>query len=204
MHRYDDCASYIDDLADTLESLPKSNAVTLYRGGHGGRGTSGEHFRRGQLSVGDVLVNTDMTSFTENPYLVRQFASSSTAGEASGLDGSFDDTSVVFELPEGRYQSGTPISAFSMYWDEAETLFLPGHYFRIDRLEQVYGDGYRFIHVSLSQIDKPAAGSLYDMRTGELFERAAYTAKVKSSALVERFSLSIPSNGCHWTSSRSR
>ncbi|MBV4537480.1 MULTISPECIES: dermonecrotic toxin domain-containing protein [Pseudomonas] len=187
VHRYDDCASYIDDLADTLESLPKSNAVTLYRGGHGGRGTSGEHFRRGQLSVGDVLVNTDMTSFTENPYLVRQFASSSTAGEASGLDGSFDDTSVVFELPEGRYQSGTPISAFSMYWDEAETLFLPGHYFRIDRLEQVYGDGYRFIHVSLSQIDKPAAGSLYDMRTGELFERAAYTAKVKSSALVERF-----------------
>lgn len=187
VYSHADAASYISDLADTLESLPRNNAVNLYRGGHGGRSTSGAHFRSGQLKVGDVLINTDLTSFTENPYQVRQFASSVTQGEATGLQGAFDDSSVVFELPAGRYQSGTPISAFSLYWEEAETLFLPGNYFRIDQLEQVYGEGYRFIHVSLSQIGKPASGPIYDLRTGDVFDRAAYGLKLKSQALLDRF-----------------
>jgi hypothetical protein len=184
IHRYTDTVSYLNDLADTLESLPKNNAASLYRGGHGGRGTSGEHFRSGQLRVGDILVNTDLTSWTENPFMVRQFAS---VVDARGLDGAFDDSSVVFELPAGCYQSGIPISPFSLYWDEAESVFLPGSYFRIDKLVQVYGERYRFIHVSLSQVAKPVARPVYELRTGAVFDKAAYSARLGSPALADRF-----------------
>ncbi|QCI11188.1 hypothetical protein E6B08_07080 [Pseudomonas putida] len=72
-YRYGDETDYIKDLADSLEQLPKSNEVTLFRGGSDSRGTGGRHFRTGQIVVGDVLVNTDFTSFTENPYMAPQF-----------------------------------------------------------------------------------------------------------------------------------
>ncbi len=186
-YRYDDEDDYIQALADTLDELPESNEVNLYRGGHGSRGTSGQHYRNGQLRVGDVLVNTDLTSFTENPYKVAEFASQPSVNAPGHLAGMFDDTSVVFELPLGRYQEGTPISAFSLYWDEGETLFLPGHYFRIDNLEQVYGDHYRFVHVTLQQVPKPAAGPVFDLRTGLLFDEQAYKARFRTPELAERF-----------------
>lgn len=186
-YRYDDEDAYIGDLADTLGQLPKSNEVSLYRGGNGSRGTSGQHFRSGQLRVGDVLVNTDVTSFTENPYKVAEFAAKPSVTAAGSQVGEFDDTSVVFELPIGRYQDGTPISAFSLYWDEGETVFLPGHYFQIDNLEQVYGDHYRFIHVTLHQVPRPVTGPVYDLRTGLLFDREAYLARFKTPGLAERF-----------------
>ncbi|WP_449431565.1 dermonecrotic toxin domain-containing protein [Pseudomonas putida] len=184
---HDDADDYIRDLADTLEPLPKSNAVTLYRGGHASRGTSGAPYRLGLLEVGDVLVNTDMTSFTENPYRVIDFASTLSAQGSTLPPRVFDDTSVIFELPAGRYQGGTPISPFSVYWDEAETLFQPGNYFRIDSLKQVYGEHYHFIHVLLSKTVKPAAGPVYDLRTGLLFDLDAYRARFKTPALVQRF-----------------
>ena len=186
-YRYDDEDDYIADLAQTLGQLPKSNEVNLYRGGSGSRGTSGQHFRSGQLRVGDVLVNTDLTSFTENPYKVGEFASRPSAHVPGNLVGEFDDTSVVFELPIGHYQDGTPISAFSLYWDEGETLFLPGLYFQIEKLEQVYGDHYRFIHVTLRQVPRPASGPVYDLRTGLLFDRGVYQARFKTPGLAERF-----------------
>ncbi|RII76289.1 dermonecrotic toxin domain-containing protein [Pseudomonas monteilii] len=186
VHKYTDSVAYLNDLADTLEKLPKNNAVTLYRGGHGGRGTSGQHFRSGQLRVGDVLINTDLTSWTENPFIVRHFAAARHL-DSSGWSSAFDDSSVVFELRAHCYQSGIPISAFSLYWDEAETLFLPGHYFRIDKLTQVYGEHYRFIQVSLSQVAKPVSGPLYDFRTGALFDKAAFVERVKSTELADRF-----------------
>jgi len=90
-------------------------------------------------------------------------------------------------LPAGHYQGGTPISAFSMYWDEAETLFLPGHHFRVDALKQIYGEGYRFILVSLSEVPKPVSGPVYDMRTGELVSRALFGLRLCVETLTERF-----------------
>ncbi|MBC3474097.1 dermonecrotic toxin domain-containing protein [Pseudomonas taiwanensis] len=186
IHKYTDSVDYINDLATTLERLPKNNEVNLYRGGHGGRGTSGEHFRSGRLNVGDILVNTDLTSWTENPFMVRHFAASRHL-DANGWTSVFDDTSVVFELPAHRYNSGIPISAFSLYWDEAETLFLPGHYFKIDKLSHVHGERYRFIQVTLSQVVRPVARPVYDLRTGAPFDRAAFVERVKSPDLANRF-----------------
>lgn len=182
---HDDVDSYIAKLADSLQALPKSNNVTLYRGGNATRGTSGTLYRSGQLKVGDTLINTDLTSFTENPYIVPEFAAK--VSVTSDLPWLFDDTSVVFELPAGHYQEGTPISAFSMYWEEAETLFLPGQYFRIEKLEQVYGDAYRFIHVTLKQVARPAEGPLYDLRTGALYDREVMQNRIRTPELLQRF-----------------
>jgi len=195
---YGDEDSYIARLADSLERLPKSNAVTLFRGGNAARGTGGSLYRTGQLKVGDVLVNTDLTSFSENPYKAVEFASQVSSPETLQPARLFDDSSVIFELPAGRYEGGTPISAFSLYWQEAETLFLPGHYFRVDRLEQVYGASYRFILVSLSRTARPLSGLAYDLRTGQLFDLQAYRARIRTPSLVQRF---FPPQG---TSSSSR
>jgi len=186
VYRYGDEDDYLEELIDNLESLPKSHAVSLYRGGHTSRGTGGARYRSGQLRVGDVLVNTDLASFTENPYMVAAFASQRSAQAPASLPGIFDDSSVVFELPANTYQSGTPISPFSLYWDEAETLFVPGKYFRIDKLQQVYGLHYRFVHVTLRQIEEPASGPFYDLRTGQVFDFAAYRARLRKPALAER------------------
>lgn len=179
--------NYVNKLADDLEELPCNSDVPLYRGGHGGRGTSGEHFRSGRFRVGDVLVNTDLTSFTENPYIIRQFAADTDHDSLSGLAGLFDDTSVVFELPAGSYQHGTPISVFSCQQEEAETLFLPGSYFRIEGLKEVRGVDYRFVHVRLSEVTKPATGPVYDLRSGEPFNKADYAVRLGNQQLADRF-----------------
>lgn len=186
-YQYGDEDSYINDLADSLGRLPKSNEVTLYRGGHRSRGTGGEFYRNGHLRVGDVLVNTDLTSFTENPYKVTEFACLPFAGAPGSLPGLFDDSSVVFELVAGRYRGATPISAFSIFWQEGESLMLPGNYLRIEGLEQVYGEHYRFIKVTLAQTGKPVSGPVYDLRTGLLFDVAAYRAQFRTPALAQRF-----------------
>lgn len=186
-YRYGDEDDYITDLANSLDELPKSNQATLYRGGHSGRGTGGERYRNAEIGVGDVLINTDFTSFTENPYKVGEFASSSHAHAPAGMAGVFDDSSIIFELPAGHYHDGTPVSAFSLYWDEGETLFLPGKYFRIDKLEQVHGEHYRFIHVLLSQVSAPVTGPVYDLRSAELFDRPAFVARIRTAAVAERF-----------------
>jgi len=104
-----------------------------------------------------------------------------------GLPGLFDDSSVVFELAAGRYRGATPISAFSIYWKEGESLMLPGHYLRIEGLEQVYGEHYRFIKVTLGQTGKPASGPVYDLRTGLPFDEAAYRAQFRTPTLAQRF-----------------
>lgn len=186
-YSFGDEDNYIADLADSLARLPESNNVRLYRGGHRSRGTGGERYRSGELKVGDVLVNTDLTSFTENPYKAAEFACLPYPGVPGGLPGLFDDTSVVFDLPPGEYQSATPISAFSLYWEEAETLMLPGNYFRIEKLEHVYGEHYRFVNVTLKQTVKPVSGPVYDLRTGLAFDMAAYRARFRTPALVDRF-----------------
>jgi len=182
-----DEVDYINKLADSMVELPRDNVVPLYRGGHGGRGTSGQHFRSGQLKVGDVLVNTDLASFTENPYIVRRFAADTEQPAPGGRAGLFDDTSVVFELPTGHYQRGVPISSFSSLPDEAETLFLPGSCFRIEALCEVEGADYHFVHVTLREIARPASGPLHDLRTGEVFDLTAYVMRLGNQQLASRF-----------------
>ena len=179
--------SYLNKLATSMERLPRDAAVPLYRGGHGVRGTSGVHFRSGRFKVGDTLVNTDLSSFTENPYMMRKFAADPDDIASTGEHGVFDETSVVFELPAGAYSSGVPVTAFSNYKEEAETLFMPGAYFQIEHIGQITGADYRFVNVRLRQIPKPASGSVYDLRTGELFVRQAYVERLGNPQLVERF-----------------
>ncbi|WP_342456614.1 dermonecrotic toxin domain-containing protein [Pseudomonas sp. PSKL.D1] len=186
-YRHDDEDVYISELADELERLPTNNQAVLYRGGHRSRGTGGERYRSGQLKAGDILVNIDMTSFSENPYKAATFASAEPTKASGDLVGVFDDSSVVYELPAGEYQHATPISPFSLYWDEAESLFRPGNYFRIDSLQQVYGEGFHFIHVTLKQVPTPAAGPVYDLRTGLPFDLSVYQARFKTPGVAQRF-----------------
>ncbi|MCF5466143.1 dermonecrotic toxin domain-containing protein [Pseudomonas syringae] len=182
----------IERLADDINVVGYNNDVELYRGGSGDRGTSGAVFRGGQIKVGDVLVNTDVTSFSENPYVVGTFASSRAGAPASAMLGpvTFDDTSVVFVLPKGRYLRATPIAPFSASPEEAESIFLPGCYFQIDSIEEVSGEFYRIMKVQIQEVDRPIqARALYDLRTGEPFSREQYALKLGTDAkvLVDRF-----------------
>ncbi|WP_434729191.1 dermonecrotic toxin domain-containing protein [Pseudomonas soli] len=184
---YGDEVEYVNKLADSLVELPKDSDVPLYRGGFGGRGTSGQHFRNGQLKVGDLLVSTDLTSFTENPYIVRRFAADTDQSTATGVEGVFDDTSVVFELPAGHYERGVPITLFSSLPAEAETLFLPGTCFRIENLSEIEGADYHFVNVVLREVSRPASGTFYELRTGQPFDLQAYAARLDNQALASRF-----------------
>ncbi|WP_426117847.1 dermonecrotic toxin domain-containing protein [Pseudomonas sp. DSP3-2-2] len=193
----------IEELVEDLDSVGYNNDVDLYRGGSGHRGTSGVAFRSGQLKVGDILVNTDFTSFSENPYLARVFASSqagtqSYSFEGEMLDGAkitFDDTAVVFELPKKTYRSATPIAPFSGDWQEAESLFKPGNWFQIDNIEEVAGEHFKFIKVRMNE-NHPAqtrsgqwVGKAFDLRTGEPFSREQYAARLgpPGEVLVDLF-----------------
>lgn len=178
--------AYLNDLFDSLEQLPRSEAVRLWRGGSGGRGTGGAQFRNGELTPGDVLVTTDITSFTENPYALREFVASK---KMKGLDhvNVFDDTSVVYELLGKGLNSGVPIGPMSMMSTEAEVVFTPGRFLRIESVREIRGANYHFVRVRLSEMDKPDTGTVYDLRTGEPFDRAAYALKVRYASLIERF-----------------
>lgn len=175
----------VEQLIEDLGDVAHNNDVALYRGGSGERGTSGKVFREGRLKVGDVLVNTDVTSFSENPYIARVFASSQGGVSSTGFKGeiTFDDTSVVFELPAKEYLTATPISPFSNSPNEVESVFLPGNYFEIRRIEELAGSNYRFINVQLRQVPvEQVSGPAYDLRTGEAFSREQYAAKLGDDA----------------------
>nr|WP_122321777.1 hypothetical protein [Pseudomonas cichorii] len=185
----------IDELVDDLRTVGFDNSVTLYRGGSELRGTSGAYFRNGQIKSGDVLVSTDILSFSENPYVARIFCSSQ-AGEYSAsfarksVPISFNDTSVVFELPAKNYLGATPVAPFSTEPEEVESIFLPGRYFLIDDIHQVSGLNYKFIKVRLIEISSPKIWQkLYDLRTGEPFTREHYATRLgeQGRRLVDRF-----------------
>lgn len=189
---YSDQVAMVQRLAEDVSTLGYNNDVALYRGGSGARGTSGAVFRTGEVTVGDVLVNTDITSFSENPYQARTFASSQGGAHASATNAPihFDDSSVVFVLPENQYLSATPIAPFSASPDEAEAIFLPGHYFQIDSIENVVGTFYQFMKVQLREVTGPVPGrKLLDLRTAEPFTRQGYAARLGSGGrvLVDRF-----------------
>lgn len=181
-----DMVAYLGDLFDALEQLPRTESVRLWRGGNGGRATGGGHFRSGELNPGDVLVTTDLTSFTENPYALREFVAPK---QIKGLDrvNVFDDTSVVYELIGKGLSSGVPIGPMSLTTAEAEVVFTPGRYLRIESVREVRGERYHFVRVRLREVDKPDTGVVYDLRTGEPFDRAAYVSRVRHQELIERF-----------------
>ena len=181
-----DLTDYLKGLFDSLEQLPASGAVRMWRGGSAQRGTGGAHFRSALLSPGDVLVTTDITSFTENPYALRDFVAPK---QMRGLDHVhvFDDSSVVYELVGKGLHSGVPIGPMSMMSTEAEVLFTPGRFMRIESVRDVHGAGYRFIKVRLREVDKPDAEVIHDLRTGAPFDRKAYAERVGHQALVKRF-----------------
>jgi len=190
--RHSDQIEAIERLIEDIAEIQPNNDVALYRGGSGDRGTSGKVFRQGTLKVGDVLVNTDFTSFTENPYVARVFASSQAGAASTAYKGDivFDDTSVVFELPAKEYLTATPISPFSQSAEEVESLFQPGNYFQIRRIEEVAGGHYRFMNVQLRQVPvEQVSGPAYDLRTGVLFSRQQYAEKLGDDAklLVDTF-----------------
>lgn len=187
----------IEELADDLQTLGLDNSVTLYRGGSAMRGTSGHFFRSGQIKWGDVLVNTDFTSFSENPYMARVFCSSQAGGNSADFAArgaettlTFDDTAVVFELPARYYLGAIPIAPFSNEQREVESLLMPGGYFMIDGVQEVTGTGYRFIKVELTQIAQPKRWHrLFELRSGEPFSRERYAQRLGEEGLrlVNRF-----------------
>lgn len=183
--KYPDQVAMLSRFVEDVITVGSNNDVALYRGGSGARGTSGAFFRTGDVQAGDVLVNTDIISFSENPYMARTFASSQGGMHASATEEPirFDDTSVVFVLPEKSYLGAAPIAPFSASPEEAEAVFLPGHYFQIDSIEHVLGTFYQFMKVQLREIGGPLEGrKLLDLRTGEAFSREQYAVRLGSDA----------------------
>jgi hypothetical protein len=173
------------------EIFPQNGDVMLYRGGHGGRGTSGKHFREGAIRPGDILVNSDFLSFTENPYTVASFCSSS--NEATNR------TSVVFEM--SKHFSTKPIAPLSVWGHqfEDESLCPPMCFFKVVGIKTIktYVDNTRFplVIVSIEEIASPenpesnrqTAGGrgptrqkFFDFRTGEPFDFAEATRRLNA------------------------
>lgn len=180
------------EFADDLQQVGLDAGVDLYRGGSGARGTSGAHFRSGEIKVGDILVNTDVTSFTENPYIPVRFASISLDGAKPTVEdvAIFDDTSVVFVLRKGGYFGAYPIAPFSDFSEEAESLILPGAYWRVEDFGEVSGEDFYFMQVHLAEVELIQPGDrVFDMRTGAPFTHESYAARMHPGAelLVRRF-----------------
>lgn len=182
-----DLHAYLRTLFDSLEPLPRSPAIRLWRGGSNHRLTGGVRYRNGELNTGDVLVSTDITSFTENPYVLRAFVAPRTAVGQDRYVNLFDDTSVVYELVVRGLNSGIPVAPLSRHGVEAEVLFTPGRYFRIESIRQVRGEAYHFAKVRLHEVERPVGEPLYDLRTGDPFDRQAWAERVNDAALAQRF-----------------
>jgi hypothetical protein len=169
-------------LAALLESLPATGNVTLFRGGSGDRGTSGLHFRSDAIRCGDILVNNDFVSFTENPYTLAMFCKSPTKQT--------DETSVVFELTSHNAAKAiAPLSGRYMQYED-ESLYSPMHCFKVTAIKAIdlyiNGAAEPLIVVSIEEVgrtddelkragrDRQSVASggerYFDFRTGEPFD----------------------------------
>lgn len=182
-----DVIGYLQRLFDSLDALPSSDAVRLWRGGSNYRTTGGVHYRNGDLNPGDVLVSTDITSFTENPYVLHGFVAPTMATGQNSFEPLFNETSVVYELVGKGLRSGKPIAPMSLAPSEAEVVYPPGRFFRIDSIRQVRGEHYHFVKVRLREVEKPDNEPVHELRTGLPFDREAYLERVGHEPLVERF-----------------
>lgn len=102
----------------------------------------------------------------------------------------FDDTSVVFVLRKGGYFGAFPVAPFSDFSQEAESLILPGAYWRVADFGEVSGEGFYFMQVELVEVAAiQPEQRVFDLRTGEPFSHASYAAKMHPGAelLIQRF-----------------
>jgi RHS repeat-associated protein len=191
----------ISALTKIVSALPHTGVVPLYRGGSGGRGTSGEFFRQGSLGPGSVLINTDFTSFTENPYIAAEFA---------GLNESaiyFDETSVIFEIAE--HFSPKPIAPDALRIadriNEAESVVMPAAAFEINSVGVVdvfvKNKVQSYVHVSMKEVEPPKVtpsssgaesvlpNNVFDFRTGTSVNFEQLKSRLGNSAelLLQRY-----------------
>ncbi|MNJ29377.1 hypothetical protein D3C77_239410 [compost metagenome] len=185
----DELHDFINTLADALEQLPKSQATLLWRGGRAPRVSLGARYRQGAIKAGDILVTTDITSFTENPYIPRRFMLPQAVADRplAEVSGHFDDDTVLYELDGHGQRGGAPLSPLSLHWQEAEVLFLPGCTFRVEAVDEVQGQHYRFVKFKLREVPKPAAEPVYELRSGEPFTLSDYAERVGNAPWVNRF-----------------
>ncbi|MEX5339881.1 dermonecrotic toxin domain-containing protein [Pseudomonas sp. I2] len=187
----DDLAANIrrsHDLAEALEYIGANGQVRLYRAVSACRGTGMAAWHEGRLGVGDVLVTTDFTSFTENPYVLWE-TFNDPAAQVSGR-GVFDETAVVYVLEPGELAHAVPVAPFSDLQHEAESLVMPGRYLRVEEVKAVEGENYRFMQVRLRALDKPAPGAaVHDLYNGELFDREVLAQRLGGGddSLMRRF-----------------
>ncbi|WP_198362023.1 RHS repeat-associated core domain-containing protein, partial [Burkholderia ubonensis] len=196
-------------LIDIVDSLPSTGNISLYRGGAGDRGTSGEVFRMGFIRRGDILMNTDFTSFTESAYIAREFASTKNPNDSSS---NFDRTSVIFEIK--NHSNIKAIAPYSMRsrdpYYEAESLARPGLAFVIKNIEErctaFGGHTQAYMYVMLDEIarnelpkltvQKGVLGSaiffdqhVHDMRTGDPIDVEYFTNRlgIKSDPILRNY-----------------
>ena len=177
-------------LVEVLKKLPSAGNITLYRGGNGFAGTSGRHFRSGALSAGDILVNNDFLSFTENPFTTASFAKMS--------EQETDDTSVIFQL--SKHRSAKPIAPLSgrIRQNEDESLYSPMHFFKIIAVRKITptinGSAQPLILVFIEEMPRTGhtlqiggnglapeityGERYFDFRTGEPFDYGAAMARL--------------------------
>ncbi|MBH3450523.1 hypothetical protein I5S84_16850 [Pseudomonas putida] len=176
------------DLARALGEIGVSNQVRLYRAASGLRGSGIPAFGDGAIEVGDVLVTTDFTSFTENRYALWEVFNDPQT-QVSGR-GAFDDNALVYVLEPGEDMQATPIGPFSRRPDEAESLMLPGRYLQVEKMTAVQGHDYRFMEVGLKALAQAPSGvTVREMRTGVLFDRQALAERLgtEDDALMRTF-----------------
>lgn len=178
----------VHGLADELESLGGDNQVRLYRVGMGRRDTSGAYWRDGRIKVGDRLLTTDFTSFSENPYFAWEMFNSP-AAQVSG-QAAFDDSSVIYVLEPGGARCAVPVAPFSDLQHEAESVVLPGWHLQVEDIAHISGADYRFVQVRLRAMEA-GSGQVYELRTGQPFERERFAQRlgVVGASVMERFFL---------------
>ncbi|MNJ12082.1 hypothetical protein D3C77_62640 [compost metagenome] len=176
----------VHDLAEELELLGGDNQVRLYRVGIGGRETSGAYWRVGRVKVGDRLLTTDFTSFTENPYMAWEFFNQPTVKAGTA----FEEGAVVYVLEPGGARCAVPVAAFSDLQHEAESVVLPGSYLQVEGITEVSGEHYRFMQVRLRALEA-GGGDAYELRTGQPFDRERFAQRLgeDGGSVVERFFL---------------
>ncbi len=180
-------------LAHALGQIGVTNQVRLYRAASSLRGTGFQAVGEGAIEVGDVLVTTDFTSFTENPYALWEVFNDPQA-QISGRD-VFDENALVYVLEPGEDMQATPIGPFSRRPDEAESLMMPGRYLQVEKVTAVQGHNYRFTEVCLKALAQaPSGKAVRDMRTGKLFDRQALAMRLgtEDDSLMRTF-FALPS-----------
>ncbi|MFJ3368119.1 hypothetical protein [Pseudomonas sp. NPDC086251] len=192
-----DSLSRVEQFVGIVNRLPATGNVTLYRGGCGARGTSGEAFRIGPVKVGDILCNTDFASFTENPHTAKEFSSS-----VIGVEHHFDSTSVIFVLEHHKSAKiFAPLSIRSKApYSEAESLVAPGKFFKIMSITEnnvtLSGKYQKYMEILLNEVDqiKPVVSTetlssalefppeVYDLRTGERIDVEVWSSRLGAAA----------------------